>query len=174
MSDNPEPQADAESTDENTTESTDSTVNMSRFREMAIRGDEYREVMEFTYYDESGELYLRPLTDPQFLPIAAMLEARLDMDTDEAQQALEDGEDPETGSIDPSQFDAEFVEIMHEAAVMGIDRSQGIAEGEEKAGVREILALLQGGKSLQIAKRVLEISSDAEKAESFRRDGGSE
>lgn len=145
---------------------------MSRLREMALRGDEYRDTIDFTYYDMEGELFVRPLVDEEFLPIAAFLEDRLDMDTDEAQEALEDGE--EDGSIDPSQFDDEFVEIMHKAAAMGIDTEQGIAEGEDDEGVEEIISMLQGGKSLIIAERVLEISSDADKAESFRRDGGGE
>lgn len=156
-------------------------VNISKLREMALRGDSYREAMDFTYYGMEGELFLRPLADPQFLPIAAMLEARLDIDPEEAQEMLEEGKDPDDGTIDPSQFDAEFVEIMSEAAVMGIDRTQGIAEGETEQGIREILGLtdnpeegigLQGGKTLQIAERVLNMSSDAESAKSFRRDGG--
>jgi len=40
--------------------------------------------------------------------------------------------------------------------------------------VKEIVKMLQGGKSLVIAERVLEISSDADKAQTFRRDGGGE
>jgi hypothetical protein len=121
-----------------------------------------------------GELYVRPLTDEEFLPIAAFLENRLDLDPEEAQEALEDGKDEDGDSIDPSQFDEDFVEIMHKAASMGIDTSQGIAEGEDEEGVEEIIKMLQGGKSLVIAERVLEISSNADKAEAFRRDGGGE
>lgn len=158
-------------------------VNISKLREMALRGDSYREEMDFVYYGLEGTLFLQPLADPQFLPIAAMLESRLDIDPDEAQEMLEEGEDPEDGTIDPSQFDEEFVLIMGEAALMGIDRTQGIAEGETERGVREILGLtdnredgigLQGGKTLKIAERVLNISSNAEDAKSFRRDGGGE
>ena len=155
----------------NTDESTD--TNISRLREMALRGDEFRDVIEFTYYEMEGELYVRPLVDEEFLPIAAFLESRLDMDAEEAQEALEDGKDEE-GNIDSEQFDEEFVEIMHQAAALGIDTTQGIAEGEDEEGVQEIITMLQGGKSLVIAERVLEISSDADKAETFRRDGGGE
>jgi hypothetical protein len=155
---------------ENEKQSTD--ANISRLREMALRGDQFRDAIDFTYYDMEGELYVRPLTDEEFLPIAAFLENRLDLDPEEAQEALEDGKDEEAGTIDPGQFDEAFVEIMHEAAVMGIDTSQGIAEGEDEEGVQEIVKMLQGGKSLIIAERVLEISSDADKAEAFRRDGG--
>jgi hypothetical protein len=156
----------------NADEEKSSDVNISRLREMAIKGEQFRSSIDFTYYDMEGELYVKPLTDEQFLPIAAFLENRLDLDPEEAQEALDEGRDEE--GIDPGQFDEAFVEIMHEAAAMGIDTTQGIAEGEDKEGVEEIIAMLQGGKSLIIAERVLEISSDADKAEQFRRDGGSE
>ena len=162
-----------ESDSEHTESSDNSDVNMSRLREMAIRGKEYRESIDFEYYDETGELYVKPLTDAEFLPIAALLEDRLDIDEDEAQEMLEDEKD-ETGVIDASAFDEEFVRVMQEAAILGIDTSQGIAEGEDRDGVTEIVEMLQGGKTLEIAEVVLSISSDAEQAESFRRDGGGE
>jgi len=167
------------------TEAEESSVNLSKLREMALRGDEYRECIEdFTYYGLSGDLYFRPLTDPEFLPIAAFLEDRLDIDAGEAQEMLEEEKDVEEGEIDATQFDEEFVYIMAQAAVKGIDRTQGIAQGETEEGIREIFGVagnsgqegmgLQGGKTLFIAERVLSISSDAESAESFRRDGGGE
>jgi hypothetical protein len=150
------------------------SANISRLREMALRGDDYREVIEdFTYYGLEGDLYVRPLTDPEFLPIASFLEERLGLDPEEAQEAMEEEKDGQ-GNISAEQFDKEFVAIMHQAAATGIDTTQGIAEGEDEEGVAEILKMLQGGKSLVIAERVLEISSDAEKAEQFRRDGGGE
>ena len=151
-----------------------SNANISKLREMALRGDDYRETIDFEYYGEEGELIVRPLTDEEFLPIAAFLEDRLDLDPEEAQEALEEGKDEEDNTIDPGQFDEDFVAIMHEAAIFGIDTTEGIAEGEDEEGVKEIVKMLQGGKSLIIAERVLEISSDADKAEQFRRDGGSE
>jgi hypothetical protein len=159
---------------ENTTdeEEQNSEANISRFREMALRGDDYRESIDFEYYGMEGDLYVRPLTDPEFLPIAAFLEDRLDLDPEEAQEALEDGK--EDGSINPGQFDKEFVKIMHKAAQKGVDTEQGLAEGEDEEGVSEIISMLQGGKSLVIAERVMEMSSNAEKAEKFRRDGGGE
>jgi hypothetical protein len=159
---------------ENITESeSPDDVNMSRLREMAVRGNQYREELTFDYFGEELHLFVKPLTDKQFLPIAAFLEDRLDIDPEEAQEAIEEEKDPD-GGIDPSNFDEEFVEIMQEAAVMGVDTEQGDAEGEDEEGLRETIAMLQGGSSLIIAEKVLEISSDAESAESFRRDGGSE
>jgi hypothetical protein len=156
------------------TEESNSDTNISRLREMALRGDNFRDSIDFTYYEMEGELFVRPLTDTEFLPIAALLEDRLDLDPEEAQEALEEGKNEEEDTIDPAQFDKEFVEIMHQAAIMGVDTEQGIAEGEDEEGVKEIIKMLQGGKSLIIAERVLEISSDADKAEAFRRDGGGE
>jgi hypothetical protein len=163
-----------------TTDAADDSPNISRLRQMAIKGDEYREAIDFTYYGMEGELYIRPLTDEEFLPIAAFLEDRLDIDPEEAQEKLEDGHDEDDNTIDPGQFDDEFVAIMKEAAVMGIDTESGLAAGETEEGVREILGAtdgdedigLQGGKTLVIAEKVLEVSSDADSAEAFRRDGG--
>lgn len=148
-------------------------INVSRLREMAIRGSEYRESLDIDYYGVEGELYVKPLPDLEFLPIAAFLEDRLDIDPSEAEEMLEE-EKAEDGSIDSASFDKEFVEIMHEAAALGIDRTQGLAEGESEEGIGEILEMLQGGMSLVISEKVLSISSDAGKAESFRRDGGGE
>jgi hypothetical protein len=156
-------------------DSTDSTdTNISRLREMAIRGKNYREEMDFEYYGETITLYIKALTDVQFLPIAAFLEDRLDLDPEEAREQIEEERGDDTGGLDPANFDEDFVEIMQEAAVMGIDSEKGDAEGEDEDGLREIVKMLQGGSTLLIAETVLEISSDAESAESFRRDGGGE
>ena len=165
-----------ENTTTDTTESTDDStddVNLSRLREMAIKGSEYRETVEFEYYGEELELYVKPLTDAEFLPIAAVLEEKLDLDHEEAQEMIDDEMDDE-GYVDPSAFDEEFIEVMQEAAILGIDTTQGDAEGEDEAGLRELVEMLQGGATLVIAERVLDISRDSSKAESFRRDGGSE
>lgn len=164
----------SENTD--TTESDESSgndVNLSRLREMAIKGSEYRETVEFDYYDETIELYLKPLTDSEFLPIAAILEEKLDIDHEEAQEMVENEKD-EHGNVDSSAFDEEFVTVMQTAAVLGIDTTQGDAEGEDEEGLKEIVQMLQGGATLVIAERVLDISSDSSGAESFRRDGGGE
>lgn len=159
---------------ESETEKEQDDVNISRLREMAIRGEQYREELEIEdYYDMSGTLYVKPLPDPEFLPIAAMLEDRLDIDHEEAAEKLEEGADDD-GTIDPGQFDKEFVEIMQKAALHGIDHEQGLAEGEDEEGIQEILNMIQGGLTLVIAEKVLNMTSDAGSAESFRRDGGSQ
>lgn len=169
--------------DSEKTDSEDS-VNISRLRNLATRGKEYREDFETTYIGEPMELVLQPVISRKFLPIAAALEDKMDMDEDEAQRRLEEEkESGEDSGIDPSQFDEEFVVIMSRLAVKGIDPTAGDAAGEDEEGLKEIFAIsdsedenigLIGGVVLEIAERVLSISSDAEKAESFRRDGGGE
>lgn len=153
------------------TESED--VNVSKLRELAVRGSKYREDFETTYYGEDLTLQLRPMTDLEFLPIAAILEDKLDMSAEDAQAEIEDEREAgEDDSIDPSNFDTEFVKVMQRAAVTGIDTEAADAEGMDEDTLKETIAMLQGGVSLKIAERALDISSNAEKAESFRRDGG--
>jgi hypothetical protein len=153
------------------------SVNLSRLREMAVKGKNYREEYELDYFGETATLVLKSLVDEVLIPVAAILEDKFDMDVDEAREELDDAKD-ESGSIDPSQLDAEFVRLMADVAVNGIDREEGAAAGESKEGVREIFGIaeddeenigLRGGKTLEIAEAVLDISSDADSAEKFRR-----
>ena len=166
------------------TESENSNVNLSKLRELAVRGKDYREDFEVTYYGEDTQLSLRPLVDVEFLPIAAFLEDKLGIEAEEAQEMVEEDMEENGGNVDPSNFDEEFVEIMQSAAIKGLTpcpkddaEENGMTEAEwveQKEEFEGIVTSLQGGKSLEIAERVLDISSDAESAEKFRRDGGSE
>ncbi|AGM10998.1 tail assembly chaperone [Haloarcula virus HJTV-1] len=152
------------------TDNDSNDVNISKLRELALRGKNYREEFETNYLGETLTLYLKPLTDLEFLPIAAFLEEKLDMDTEEAKERIE--EEREAGdddSIDITNFDKEFVGIMQEAAAKGVDNTQGDAEGLDDELVLETIRDLIGGKSIEIAERVLDISSNAEDAEKFRR-----
>lgn len=164
-------------------DSTDS-VNISRFRQLATRGKEYRETFEGIYFGEDFTTELKPVISKKFLPIAALLEDKLDMDAEEAQEELEgEKEAGEDQSIDPSNFDEEFISIMSELVCRGIDTESGDFEGETQQGLREIFAISDdenanigtiGGVVLEMAEAVLSISSDAKSAEKFRRDGGGE
>ena len=159
------------------------SVNISKLRELALRGKNYREEMEVEYVGETLDLCIKPIIGLDFMPIAAYLEDKLEMDADEAQEKLEqERESGDDGSIDPSNFDREFCEVMSKVAVLGIATDEGDAAGEDEEGLREIFGIsedgdnigLIGGTTLLIAERVLDISSDAEKAEKFRRDRGSQ
>ena len=166
-----------------TDESENANVNISKLRELAVRGKSYREEIDVEYYGETATFEVRPLVDVEFLPIAGFLEDKLGIEAEEAQEMVEEERD-ESGAVDPSNFDEEFVKIMQSASIQGITRcpksdadEEGLTEAEWEAEKQEIanqIESLQGGKSLEIAERVLDISSDAESAKSFRRDGGGE
>lgn len=150
-------------------------VNISKLKELAIRGTEYREEFNTTYYGGEMTLYIRPLSDLEFLPVAAELEKKMDMDTDEAKELIEEEKEAgEADTIETSHFDEEFVRLMQEAAAKGIDLEMGDAEGLDEDEVLPVIEKLQGGLSLEIAELVIDVSSNAEDAESFRRDGGGE
>jgi hypothetical protein len=150
-------------------------VNISKLKELAIRGTEYREEFNTTYYGGDLTLYIQPLSDLEFLPIAAELEQKMDMDTEEAQELIEEEKEAgEQDTIETSHFDKEFVELMQEGAAKGIDLEMGDAEGTNEDEILGVIESLQGGLSLEIAELVIDVSSNADKAESFRRDGGGE
>lgn len=152
------------------TDNDSNDVNISKLRELALRGKNYREEFDTDYLGESLTLYLKPLTDLEFLPIAAFLEDKLDMDAEEAKERIEEErESGEDNEIDASNFDREFVGIMQEAAAKGVDTEQGDAEGMTEEEVLDTIRMLLGGKSIEIAERVLDISSNAEDAKKFRR-----
>jgi len=157
----------------NETESTD----ISRLKEMAIRGKEYREENEYDYFGESMTLVLQSLPDKKLIPITGKLQSKFGMDIEEASEEIEESRD-DTGDIDPAKLDAEFVELMAAAAFEGIDEEEGDAAGINDADLRAVLGIaedegdnigLRGGLTLEIAQDVLDITDDAEDAEKFRR-----
>lgn len=163
-------------------ENSESDVNVPRLKEMAIRGEEYREEFEIEYFGESGTLHLGSLADEYYIPMVGTLQDKFDLDIDEAQEQIEEAkEEGDDDNIDPAGFDEEFVDLMKRAAYYGIDRTEGIATGMTKEDLKAVLGMyeeeeknigLRGGKTLEIAYKVLNITSDAESAEKFRRDGG--
>jgi hypothetical protein len=90
------------------------------------------------------------------------------MDLDDAEEEMEETK--------PGDLDAEFLYIMGEIALLGIDRSKADARGEDEEGLREVLAVGEleneigfvGGVTLEIAQDVINISQNSEDAESFR------
>jgi len=160
-------------------------VNVPRLKEMAIRGRDYREEYEITYFGETATLYLKALDSEEYIPIVGTLQSKMDIGVEEAREKLEE-EGADDGEIDPSELDDEFVDVMKHAAFYGIDPEMGAANGLSDEDLRAILGLyegddedlqdlaLKGGTPLEIAYEVLGITSDADSAEKFRRDGGGE
>lgn len=147
---------------------------------MVVRGSEYREEYEFELYGEDVTAVLRPLVDDEFLPIAAFLSEHFDLDEDveaessveEAMEEVEDAREEEGEPIDISKLDEEFVQVMQEAAVMGLagtveeDGTEVALESEDER--RAIVEAMMGGYSVEIGGEVLSISGDVRDAEKFR------
>jgi hypothetical protein len=143
---------------------------------MAVRGAEYEEVYVYEYFGEEMELSLSPLVDETLIPVAGVLEAKFSMEVEDASEEIEDSR--EEGDVDPSKLDEEFVQLMAKVAVEGINTDSGDAEGATEESLRKIFAIsedgdddigLRGGATLEVAQDVLDLSSDNDSAESFRR-----
>jgi len=154
-----------------------SDTNLSRLREMAVRGAEYEEVYVYEYFGDEMELSLSPLVDETLIPVAGVLEAKFSMEVEDASEEIEDSRE-EDGDVDPSKLDEDFVQLMAKVAVEGINTDSGDAEGATEESLRKVFAIsededddigLRGGATLEVAQDVLDLSSDDDSAESFRR-----
>jgi len=157
------------------------TENIARLKELAIRGKEYREENEYDYFGGSMTLVVSPLADEKLIPITGALQSKFGMDIEDASEEID--ESREDGDIDPAKLDQEFVALMARAAVEGIDRNKGDAEGMSEREVEAVFGIaneeeleddeenigLRGGLTLEISQDVLDISDDEEAAEKFRR-----
>lgn len=152
--------------------------DISRLRELALRGKEYREVNDYEYFGEEITLSIAPLEDKVLIPVAGILESEFGMeDVDEASEEIDESR-AEDGSVDPSKLDEEFVLLMARVAFHGIDTEEHGAEGMSDESLKQVLGMaddesenigLREGFTLELSQDVLDISSDSESAESFRR-----
>ncbi len=138
----------------------------SKLYEMVVRGKNYRETYELDMFGETVEVILRPLPDKLFIPLTGRLEAKFDMDEEEAIEAIEESKDGgDDDMVDVSDFDDEFVALMQEAAVAGIvGKDMGHTDDE----VAWMVDNMVGGFSVEIGGAVLELSGDILDAERFR------
>ena len=138
----------------------------SKLYEMVVRGKNYRETYELDMFGETVEVILRPLPDKLFIPLTGRLEAKFDMDEEEAIEAIEESKDGgDDDMVDVSDFDDEFVALMQEAAVAGI---VGEDMGHTDDEVEWMVDNMVGGFSVEIGGAVLELSGDILDAERFR------
>lgn len=154
----------------------------SKLHEMIVRGKHYREDFEFELYGEEVVAIIRPLVDKEFLPVAGMLAEKFDLDekeeaVDEAIEKVEEAkEEGETDTVDVSEMDEEFVDIMHGVAVLGLEGTYD-EEGNEveidKEEGREMVESLMGGYSVELASEILDVSGSVRDAEKFRGGRGS-
>jgi hypothetical protein len=152
----------------------ESNKSESKLYEMCVRGHEYREDYEFEMLGESVTASLAPLKDEKFLPIAAFLKEHLDMDEEEAVEAIEDAktEADEAGedTIDISQMDKAFVAAIQRAAVGGLKGSYSedgdlIDHTEDEA--EHMVGMMVGGYSVELGGKALELSGDVRDVEKF-------
>jgi len=136
----------------------------STLRSMVLKGKNYREDYELEYFGETTTLSLRPLKDTEFIEIAEKIDDVVDGDFEDELEDLEDDEIP-----DEADFSSEFVELMRDAAKMGID-PESVGEKSEE-DVAELLDEMIGGVSIEIGSEVMEITSNLQDAERFRRVG---
>lgn len=155
-------------------------------KEMAVRGEDFRDHYEFEMYGEPVVAVLKPLVDEEYLPLAGALADHLDVDEEEidkeelTKEAKEEVEEARTedGSIDMAQLDDEFVAIMQKAAVWGLQGSlvgedEEFVEYEDEEERASIIGKMMGGYSVEIGSEVLEMSGDVRDATRFRGSRGS-
>lgn len=135
---------------------------LSKFRELGLRGSSYRERKAIDLYGEELEIVLKPIIDEDYYGLMFSL----DIDEDMVDGAMEDAENDD-GEVDPEMLDDSMITMLQEAAIMGID-AEAMDETEE--GIREIVKnILVGGKSLEIGSAVIELTDAMGEAEKFRR-----
>jgi hypothetical protein len=145
---------------------------------MAVRGAEYSELYVYEYFGEELELSLSPLEDSVLIPVAGVLEDKFGMEVEDASEEIDESRNGD-GSVDPSKLDEDFVNLMAKVAVSGVNTDAGDAEGESEEGLRAIFGIadedeqdnigMRGGATLEVAQDVMDLSSDDDAAESFRR-----
>lgn len=139
--------------------------------EMAVRGREYRKEDTIEMFGTEVSVVLRPLEDREFLPKTAALRAHLDVEDqdevpDAARDKIEDEKDPETGEIDVSKLDEDFVGILQDSAAMGI--VGGDEDGDmDQEMIDEMVYGMVGGYSVELGSRVLELAGSVRDVEEF-------
>jgi len=159
--------------------------SQARLMEMVIRGTKFKDDYEFELYGEDVTAIMQPLVDDEFLPIAALLSEKLDMEDEieeeevvgEAVEKVEEAKDDEGDApIDISKLDDEFVALMQEAARLGLYGGYD-NDGEEVEfdddETEYMIDNMMGGYSVELGSKVLEISGDVRDADKFRGGRGS-
>lgn len=164
----------------------ESERSQSRLMEMVIRGTNFKDDYDFELYGEDVTAIMKPLVDDEFLPIAAMLAEKFDMEDEELDKAeavseavdkVEEAKDEDADApIDISQLDEEFVALMQEAARLGLyggyDNDGNEVEFDDDE-IDYMISEMMGGYSVELGSQVLEISGDVRDADKFRGGRGS-
>lgn len=137
-------------------------------RSMVLKGKNYREDYELEYFGETIPMKLRPLNDTEFVDFMERIDEAVD--EDEYEDVVADMDELDEDELpDEGDFSKEFVNIMRDAAAIGIDPES--IEEETQEDVRELVEGMIGGASIEIGSEVMEITSNLQDAERFRKVG---
>lgn len=157
--------------------------SQSTLQEMVTLGKEYREDYDIEMFGETVTGVLRPLPDKEFLPLAAFLADHFDVDPEEldeeeltemAKEEVEEARD-ETGDVDISKMDEQFVATLQQAAILGLEGGydeDGNYVDYSDEEVEEIVTDMIGGYSVEIGGEVLDLSGNVRDADKFRENWG--
>jgi len=147
------------------TDNNESNRSISKLRRMVLQGADYREEYELEYFGETTTLYLKPLKDEDFIKLLEGLDSVMDVDGFDE----EDLDELDEEDFQDEEFDPEFVNVMRNAAKQGIDAERS---GETEEGIAELLDMMVGGVSIDIGAEVMEITSNLQDADRFRKKSG--
>lgn len=138
-----------------------SVKNHGAFRQLILKGEDYREDYDFEMFGETVPIELKPLSDEQYSLLLEQMEEEVD---DEKFQRLMQEADGKDGEEMEEEFDAGFITAMRTAAKLGIDPE---SVGETQEGVAQLVDKMVGGQSLMIGQEVMEITSNVAAAKEF-------
>lgn len=142
--------------------------SISKLRSMVLKGKNYREDYELEYFGEEITIELRPLKDTEFVDLVERIDDVVD--EDELDDKIDDIDELEDEEME-EEFSSDFVDVMRDAAKMGIDPE---SVGETEEGISELVDEFVGGVSIDIGAEVMEITSNLQDADRFRRVGSSD
>ena len=137
----------------------------SVLRQMMMKGKEYREEFELEYFGETTTLFLKPIPDEEFYEMIEDIDEDIDKENVEDKlEQLEEGEEEQLA--EDAEFDTDFIKTLKEAAKIGIDPEPF---EEDQEFIDEFVDSLVGGVSVEIGSEVMEMTSNLQEAENFRR-----
>jgi hypothetical protein len=149
---------DALNNDENDESEIDS---IPKFKQMVLRGTDYREEYEFALFGEEMTILISPLDDDQYTTLLEQMEEDIGDEKFKKIMQEADGKSEEEAEED---FDIGFINAMQTAAKLGIDHESVNLSQEE---VAELVDQMVGGESIKIGREVMELTSNVSAAEEF-------
>jgi hypothetical protein len=148
---------------------------MSNLMAMCIKGRDYREEQTVEMFGEEATVVFKPILDEEFLPLVAFIKIHMGLDgNDDAIEAARDeieSNRDESGKIDVSKLDREFVVRVKEAIVYGVagsyDDTGALIDHDEEMN-RRMIDMMVGGYSVELGMRALEVSGNLRDATKFR------